>query len=263
MPMPKLAVQLYTLRDYCKTEDDLASTAKRLAEQGWPAVQVSAVGVEDPATVRQILDEHGLVCVATHVRPPSSAWETPDQVASDHKTLGCDLTAVGGFFPSAEDATEATWLAWIEQFNDGVAKLKERGVRFGYHNHSHEWAKLGGKDAFEAKRPMDLLVEHVHPDAWFEIDTYWVAHAGGCPAAWLRKLKGRVPLIHVKDLAIDAGRTQYMAEIGVGNLDWNSVMAAADEAGVECYCVEQDTCYRDPFDSLETSLKNLKAMGLG
>jgi sugar phosphate isomerase/epimerase len=63
-------------------------------------------------------------------------------------------------------------------------------------------------------------------------------------------------------MLIHLDRTQYMAEVGEGNLNWQAILPAAKEAGVEHILVEQDICYRDPFDSLELSLKNLKAMGV-
>ena len=52
-----------------------------------------------------------------------------------------------------------------------------------------------------------------------ELDTYWIQHGGGDPAAWIRKLKGRADIIHLKDMAMD-GRTQLFAEVGEGNLNW-------------------------------------------
>jgi len=54
-----------------------------------------------------------------------------------------------------------------------------------------------------------------------------------------------------------------MAEVGEGNLDWPDILAAAREAGTEWYIVEQDTCQRDPFESLAISLRNLRDMGCG
>jgi sugar phosphate isomerase/epimerase len=58
-------------------------------------------------------------------------------------------------------------------------------------------------------------------------------------------------------------REQRFAEIGEGNLNWPRIMAAAADAGVEWYLVEQDRCYdRDPFESLAISYRNLQAMGL-
>ena len=62
-------------------------------------------------------------------------------------------------------------------------------------------------------------------------------------------------------MAMD-GRTQLFAEVGEGNLNWTSILDACKEADVEWYIVEQDTCQRDPFESLGISLRNLKEMGI-
>jgi sugar phosphate isomerase/epimerase len=93
------------------------------------------------------------------------------------------------------------------------------------------------------------------------LDTYWVQHGGGDPAAWILKLKGRMPVIHLKDMVI-ADKQQTMAEVGEGNLNWPAILSACQEAGVEWYAVEQDICRRNPFESLAISYRNLKAMGL-
>lgn len=94
-----------------------------------------------------------------------------------------------------------------------------------------------------------------------EIDTYWIQHGGGNPVSWLRQLKGRCHLVHLKDMAIK-GSQQLYAEVGEGNLEWPAILGACREAGVEWYIVEQDTCQRDPFESLGISLKNLRQLGL-
>ena len=52
------------------------------------------------------------------------------------------------------------------------------------------------------------------------------------------------------------------AEVGQGILDWKTIFEAAEAGGAEWYIVEQDTCQRDPFESLAISFNNLKAMGL-
>ena len=62
-------------------------------------------------------------------------------------------------------------------------------------------------------------------------------------------------------MLIHLDRTQYMAEVGEGNLNWQRILPACKAAGVKHLLVEQDICYRDPFESLEISLKNLKEMG--
>jgi sugar phosphate isomerase/epimerase len=95
-----------------------------------------------------------------------------------------------------------------------------------------------------------------------EIDTYWITHGGGDPVQWINRVAGRLPCVHLKDMAISTKREQFMAEVGEGNLNWPAILDACRKSGVKWYIVEQDVCYRDPFESLEISLKNLKQMGV-
>jgi sugar phosphate isomerase/epimerase len=53
-----------------------------------------------------------------------------------------------------------------------------------------------------------------------------------------------------------------MAPVGEGNLDWDGIIAAGEEGGVEWYAIEQDVCRRDPFDCLASSFEFLAAKGL-
>ena len=100
------------------------------------------------------------------------------------------------------------------------------------------------------------------PDVFsFEVDTYWIQHGGGNPVSWLRKLKDRMHIVHLKDLAMSGGE-QLFAEVGEGNLEWPEILTACREAEIEWYLVEQDRCQRDPFESLGISLKNLNQLGL-
>lgn len=256
----QLAVQLFTLREHIKTVPDIASTFEKLSKQGWRAVQDSAMGPIATDELKKIAQDNGLEIIASHV-PLEHIEADAQKVIDRHAALGVKYSSVGGFFPKDEDFTEANWSAFIDRFNAVVDRLEGADLRYGYHIHSHEWIRLG--DPLTAPRPIDLLFERIVPRSWIELDTYWIAHAGGNPAAWIAKCSGNLPCIHLKDMLIGApGRTQKMAEIGVGNLDWPSILDAAKSAGVQWYIVEEDHCWRDPFDSLKTSLENLQAMGL-
>jgi len=129
------------------------------------------------------------------------------------------------------------------------------GLSVGYHNHSFELEKFG------AKTGLAILFDESDAALTAEIDTYWIQHGGGNPGAWIRRVAGRSPLVHLKDMVIAEGKP-VMAEVGEGNLDWPDILAACREAGVEWYIVEQDHCRRDPFDSLAMSLQNLREMGI-
>jgi sugar phosphate isomerase/epimerase len=252
----QIALQMYTLREFTKTPADIAKTLQRVKKLGYDAIQSSAMGPIDPKELAQILKDNDLKCVATHISKDRMRDNT-QQVIDEHKLWGCEYTAIGGFFPK-EAFTKALWQNFADEYNAIAAKFAGSGVSIGYHNHSHELARI--EDA--PTTPLAMLVEKLSRDVWFEIDTYWIAHGGADPIAWINKVAGRIPCVHLKDMAIKPSREHYMAEIGVGNLNWSGILETCRKVGVKWYIVEQDTCYRDPFDSVETSLKNLKDMGL-
>jgi sugar phosphate isomerase/epimerase len=110
---------------------------------------------------------------------------------------------------------------------------------------------------------MDILFNESDPDTFgFQIDTYWVQAGGGDPIYWINKVRDRMPIVHLKDMGIDTNKNLVFMEIGEGNLNWSGILEACKSIGVEWYCVEQDRCQRNPFESIEISLKNLKGLGL-
>jgi len=255
MAKGRVGAQLYTVRDFTKTPSDLAHTLKKVAEMGYTAVQLSAIGPIEPKELGKLAADAGLTIAATHV-----GWDRflneLDAVIEEHKIWNCNHAAIGGLpgeYRSAEGVKR-----FVEELAPVAERLAQEGIDFSYHNHNHELAK------YEGKTWLDMAIELSDPKHLkFEIDTYWIQAGGGDPAAWIRKCSGRVPLLHLKDMIVTPEREQRFAEIGEGNLNWEAILQAADEAGVEWYLVEQDKTYdRDPFESLAISYRNLKAMGL-
>ena len=251
----QIGAQLYTLRDFGKTPADIAKTLGRVKKLGYDAVQVSGFGPIDPGELATILKNEELVCAATHVGIDRMENETA-KVIDEHHLWGCKYTAVGGFWaPNNEWSTQA-WLNFAARYSAIAKKFAGSGVSIGYHNHSHELARFDGKTA------LAILVEKLDKSVWMEIDTYWITAGGGDPVQWINRCKGRIPCVHFKDMAVKPDRTQFMAEVGEGNLNWSEIIPACKNAGVEWYLVEQDICYRDPFESLKISLENMRGMGL-
>src|SRR5881227_3820783 len=80
-----------------------------------------------------------------------------------------------------------------------------------------------------------LVLSWVHPAlVVLELDVYWAAYAGADPAAYLRRRSGRVPLIHLKDMAAD----RSFADVGDGALDLPEIFRAAEDGGARWYVVE-------------------------
>ena len=66
--------------------------------------------------------------------------------------------------------------------------------------------------------------------------------------------------MHFKDIGI-IDKNVEMFEVGFGNIDWDDVIAACEDANVEYALVEQDICRRDPFESLKMSYDYLSGKG--
>jgi len=252
----QLAAQLYTLREFTKTPADIARTLSRVKKIGYDAVQVSGFGPIDAKELAKILDSEGLICCATHT-PPDRMKNEFEKVIEAHHLWKCKYTAIGGLF--LESYTAQTWIDFAKGYNELAARFKGAGgPEIGYHNHGHEFASFNGKTG------MQIMMENFTPDIWMEIDTYWVQYGGADPIEWIKKCKGRLPCIHLKDMTMKPTREgiQLMAEIGEGNMNWPGILGACKEIGVQWYIIEQDECQRDPFESLTISLRNLRAMGM-
>ena len=253
MAASQLAAQLYTVRDFTNTPADITTTMKKVKQLGYDAVQCSALGVIDAHELKRIVDGEGLTICATHTDYGRMRNE-PQAVIDEHNLWGCKHAAIGGLPQEYRNAEG--YARFAKDASEVAKRLAEGGLTFSYHNHSFELEKFNGRTGLE------ILYQDSDPQYFnSELDTYWIQHGGADPAAWIRQLKGRAHIVHLKDMAMD-GRTQLFAEVGEGNLNWPAILDACTEANVEWYIVEQDTCQRDPFESLGISLRNLKEMGL-
>ena len=141
----------------------------------------------------------------------------------------CDAqAAVGGktivmpYFPVG--STLAELQDYCDYFNRVGEIANAAGLRFGYHNHSHEFNKIEGQ-VIE-----DYMIENTDPDkVFFELDVYWASKGGVNPSAYIQKYAGRFPLLHIKDVDI----------IGASEtIDFESIFKAAYKQGLEEYYVE-------------------------
>ena len=248
-----IGAQMYTLREFTKTPADIAATMKKVRAIGYKAVQLSALGPIEVGELKKILDGEGLTVSSTHLGLERARDHT-QEVIDEYRLLDCKYTAVASM--PAEYRNAEGYHKFAREATEVGRRLAEGGVQLTYHNHSFELEKYDGKTGLE------IIYSESDPKyLQSEIDTYWIQHGGGDSAEWIRRLAGRAPLLHLKDMGVIDGK-QAMTEVGEGNLNWPAIMDAARASGVVWYLVEQDVCMRDPFESLAISLRNLKAMGL-
>lgn len=268
--MAVLAAQLYTVRDFTKTAEDFAASIKKVSDIGYTAVQVSAIGPIPHEEVKQIVDDNGLTICNTHIGY-DALWNDLDSVIEQHKLWNCQHVAIGSMPGEYREGGEDAYLRFAEEASAVGEKLHAAGLTFSYHNHSFEFVRFPyatDDNPNGSRTGLDIIYDESDPKyLQGEIDTYWVQHGGADAAAWVLRMKDRMPVVHLKDMVVvrTDGRPpveQQMAEVGEGNMNWSAILAACKEAGVEWYAVEQDICQRDPFESLKISYENLKRMGV-
>jgi sugar phosphate isomerase/epimerase len=251
LKISQVVAQLYTLKGFTEDERQIATALRRVRAMGYTAVQVSGLGPIDVEKLAKLLNDEGLACVATH-EPADTVLNNPEAVVERLAKLRCKYTAYP--YPAGIDFSSSSVVAsFIAKLDRAGRILADAGQVLCYHNHHLEFRKLDGKLI------LDLIYDRTDPRyLQGEIDTYWVQYGGGSPLDWCRKLKGRMPLIHLKDYFVDAENKVGYTDIGAGNLDFAAIIAEAERSGCEWFIVERDPSPGDPFDSLKASYNYLR-----
>jgi len=242
----QIALTLYTLRDHCQDVTSLRTTLKKVKEIGYPAIQISGVGVQDPQVIRELADEVGLIICATH-EPSHKILEAPAEVVERLNILGCKHTAFPHPGSYAIDSREAC-LVLANKLESAGKILCAGGKQLSYHNHELEFVRYADQSILEL-----ILTNTDSKFLQAELDTFWVQKGGEDPVEWCRKMKDRLPLLHLKDYVVTLEREILFGEVGRGSLNWDAIIREADEAGCEWFIVEQDTSTRDSFESIKMS----------
>jgi sugar phosphate isomerase/epimerase len=149
----------------------------------------------------------------------------------------------------------------FEFMNKAVEALSKEGFILLYHNHFQEFATYyGGASAF------DHMPLKVDDRLQFNLDVGWAMVSGNDPVAALKRIKGRIGGIHMKDF-YETDRSKPMGEqaftsLGSGLLNIDAVLAEMDSQGVKYACVEQDKLRNlNAEETLRASYLRMKESG--
>lgn len=249
----KLAAQLYTIREFLKTPEDIETSLIKIREIGYEWIQVSGMGKISHEDMKRILDKTGLKVCSTHI-PFDRLQRDIEEVMYQHRLWECPNIGIG-MMPRDYERSEEGYKNFSKEASEIGKKLAENGFRFTYHNHKVEFEKYNGRLA------MDILAEESDSKGFdFLLDTYWIQAGGSDSVEWITKFDNRIKVIHFKDMIIRDDK-QLMGEVGEGNLNWNKIVEACRKSSIEWIAVEQDDCNgRDPFECLKVSYDNIKKM---
>ena len=181
----KYGIQMYSLRDITDKKMDYA--LKSVAEMGYSFVEFAGFFGIPAAEIKSMLDHYGLYCSSTHTGWQEVA-ENFDKTVKYHKTIGNKNIIVPGADLSSQDKIDA----FVSMVNEFQPKLDAEGIKFHYHNHSHEF--LPNNDGSLIHKQLENRTKIL-----FQIDTYWAFAAKKDPVEMISRLRDRIDIIHLKD----------------------------------------------------------------
>lgn len=258
-PSKEMAVQLYSARQLIGSPELFAKNHEyvlgRLAQMGYTGAEAASYsdglfsGME-PEDFKAALNKAGLELVSSHTTRVLSSDELSsgnyevamkwwDQCIEAHKKAGIPRLVMS-YSPKLD--TEAELKVMAEYLNAIGSRCNAAGIRFGYHNHAHEFAKVGNTTM------MDYFIANTDPAKVFiEMDVYWAVVGGAAPVEYMHKYPGRFELLHIKD----------KKEIGQsGIVGFDAIFRNFDKAGTKGFIVEMEEA------STQNILKGLRESAL-
>ena len=247
----KLGAQLYTVREYMKTQDGFKDTMRRIASIGYGYVQVSGAADAPASLIREMKDETGLGVVITH-SPADRILNDTDKLIEEHLYYGAEAIGIGSLYGC--ERNKAGYIKFCRDFEKAAEKIRKAGLVFCYHNHRFEFERYDGVTG------LDILLQNSDPDAVkLTFDTYWAVAGGVDPCGFIKSHGDRIFCTHLKDMTVKDDK-QTMIEVGDGNMDFVSILEACRQSGVKYHFVEQDIVTMNAFDSMKKSYDNLTEM---
>ncbi len=257
-----VGLQLYTIRDAMAA--DVPGTLKKLSDMGYKNLELANYSDGKfygyvPQEFKKMVNDLGMDIISSHTQVEAAGItiENAKKMADDHAELGVKYCIQP--WVQEEDRNIETYKKMIADWNQVGLVMKEVGIQFGYHNHNFEFANIDGIVPY-----YDLFMPEMDPALiTMEIDLYWVNKAGQDPIEMFNKYPGRFQLFHMKDMFtkqepyFDVIKDD-IAPVGAGVIDFKSILAAKETAGMKYLFVEDDNQGNGkPFEALETSISNL------
>ena len=253
-----IGLQLYTVRTVLPQKP--AETLNAIRAIGYQEIEATYADFDK---IWPMVQASGLKAVSMHVDNTlmGKGADEMSRVVDQLKGWGFQY-AVHPYVPQNERGGPDVIKALAGKLNMFGEKCQAAGIQAAYHNHAFESATSGDKTLFQ------VLIDNTDQKlVGFEIDVFWISVAGNDPVEFIKKLSGRVPLLHCKDKAQgteqrfneSVPKTAFK-EVGNGVLDWPAILRAAAAAGVQHYFVEQDQTPGDPLESARQSYNYLSKL---
>ena len=257
--MKNIGLQLYSVRDHFQAEESIYEVLPKIKAMGYDYVQYSgAYDCISAENLAKASKEAGLPVCGTHY-PWDRIQNDVEGTIKRHELLGTNQIGIGSM-PNEARGSLSELDAFINKFNEMAEIYYARGYRLLYHHHSFEFKKLD-----DGKTIFDHLCERLDPvKTGFVFDTYWAQHGGQNVVKLIKKLEGRIGIMHIKDFEaahsfkLENGTAllaPHITRVGDGVLDFEDIIKVSEETGIKYFVVEDDRA-PDTGDSLAAAKKS-------
>lgn len=251
--------QLYTLRSIIDQKP--LETLQALEGLGYTEAEVIRGNM---AKIWDSLKQTKLKPVSLHI-DTSYFFKDIDKLnptLDDAKAKGIQYVVCPYIAPADRGGVEV-----IKKLADVLNKTGERaraaGLHLCYHNHAFEFEPVAGTN----DRLIDVLMKNTDPKlVGLEFDIMWSQVGGVPPVDVFAKYKGRIPLVHLKNVTKMAPQynervpREAFQSVGTGVIEIVPVLRAAMKSGTKHFFVEQDQTPGNPLDSLKQSAEYLRKL---
>jgi len=270
-----IGLQIYSLGK--SLGEDVPGGMKKIKSYGYSTLELAGyndgkIGDIGMMEFKKMAEDAGLKITSTHVNPPVREYTTANRTqimdfwkkaADDHAKIGVKYLIQPGQ-PSTRSTEEVAYVGEI--FNEAGKIAKAAGLKFGYHNHEGEFARVKpggtasvfgrhgfGKDVQDVEVIYDSMIKHTDPSlVFFELDVYWAVMGQNDPVAYMKKYADRIQVLHIKDKAI-LGQS--------GMMNFEMIFKTAYANGISDYFVELEGMPKElgtQFDGVRECAKYLQ-----
>src|SRR6476646_1208702 len=208
--LDKFGIQLWTVKN--ALGKDPQGVLKQLSEDGYKQIESfeGSKGIfwgMSNTDFKKYMDDLGMTIISSHSNINKDFEKKADEEAAiGMKYLLCPAI---GAPKTVDDSKKIT-----DQFNQCGEICKKAGIKFGYHNHDHDFKVVDGQIA------QDIYMQHTDPALVdFEMDIYWVVTAKQYPEVWLKKYSNRFRLCHIKDRKKNTADREVSVDLGNGSIN--------------------------------------------
>jgi len=256
--LKNIGLQLYSLRDDIgRNSENINDIIVKVGKMGYKYVEAANYSGDKfygltPGDFKAKLAAAGMYALSSHTGHSlesdvsktnwNEVWAWWDKAIADHKAAGMKFIVVASIpVPETLEGLQA----YCDYFNKIGEKCNAAGLKFGYHNHSHEFEKKYS----DGSVMYDYMVTHTDPSkVFFEMDVYWTMMGRRSPVELFKKYPGRFTILHIKD-------EKELGESGMVGFD--AIFNNIKIAGAKYLIVEVERYNLPPIESVKASLDYL------